>query len=213
MRFIKYCLLALVIAFPAAAQENLHLGSLSWAITSGDGENGDLDFDVDATALTGEYFVSEKVSLGITFEYYEEQYDFYADNDLCETDSLQLGVAYHARRANILAGTGKGYSVGIRSDDRSTDCRDDNGFASSDDETTEYIDFKYDRGLGNGLTFRAYLLTDIDDFLDDREIGLGLTKIFGDQIGISALYAISESTEYSFDVDSSVFEVSASFYF
>jgi hypothetical protein len=45
------------------------------------------------------------------------------------------------------------------------------------------------------LTFRAYLLTDIDDFLDDREIGLGLTKIFGDQIDISALYAISESTE------------------
>ena len=60
---------------------------------------------------------------------------------------------------------------------------------------------------------RQYLLTDIDDFLDDREIGLGLTKIFGDQIGISALYAISESTEHNLDVDSSVFEVSANFYF
>jgi len=106
MRFIKYCLLALVIAFPAAAQENLHLGSLSLAITSGDGDDADQDtFDFDAIALEGEYFVSEKVSLELSFQNFETKYGASYFNDTCERDSRQWGARYHTSRANIQAGT------------------------------------------------------------------------------------------------------------
>jgi hypothetical protein len=217
MNILKYCLLVFLGAFPVAAQESLHQGSVSYAITSGDGEDGELDTDVDTTAFEGEYFVSDKVSLKLGLLDHQIQYDFYLDNELCQTDKLELGATYHSSRVDVLAGTGGGYSVGVRTSDASTDCKSDipEVQTSTPDETNEYFDFTYGRGLGNGLSFEAYLSTNVDDLFDDRAIGLGLTQTFGSNFGLSGTYVTSETAEddYGFTQDSTVFRISASYYF
>jgi len=217
MNVLKYCLFVSLVAFPVAAQESLHQGSVSYAITSGDGEDGDLDTDVDTTTFEGEYFVSDKVSLELNFLDHEIQYDFYLDNELCQTDKVELGATYHSSRVDVLAGTGAGYSVGVRTSDTSTDCKSDvpDSQTSTSDEPNEYFDFTYGRGLGNGLSFEAYLSTNVDDLFDDREIGLGLTQTFGSNFGLSGTYVTTEAAEDDlvYTQDSTAFRISASYYF
>ena len=217
MNILKYCLFASLLAFPVAAQESLHLGSVSYAITSGDGEDGELDTDVDTITFEGEYFISDKVSLKLGFLDHETQYDFHFDNELCQTDKLQLGATYHSMRVDVLAGTGTGYSVGVRTSDGSTECKSDipESDTSTPGETNEYLDFTYGRGLGNGLSFEAYLSTNVDDLFDDRTIGLGLNQTFGSNFGLSGSYVTTEAAEddFGYTQDSKVFEVSASYYF
>tara|TARA_B110000971_G_scaffold220141_1_gene262918 strand:- start:226 stop:879 length:654 start_codon:yes stop_codon:yes gene_type:complete len=217
MNILKYCLFASLLAFPVAAQESLHLGSVSYAITSDDGEDGELDTDVDTTTFEGEYFVSDNVSLELGFLDHETQYDLHYDNELCQTDKLQLGATYHSMRVDVLAGSGTGYSVGVRTSDESTECKSDvpDEDTTTQDETNEYLDFTYGRGLGNGLSFEASLSTNVDDLFDDRAIGLGLTQTFGSNFGLSGSYVTTETAKdaFGYTQDSTVLKISASYYF
>jgi len=107
-------------------------------------------------------------------------------------------------------------SIGLKTKNASIDCKDDDGpYSKTNDVFNEYVDFRYVGGLGNGLSFEAYLASNVDTFLDDRQMGLGFNKVFGSNLGISGYYGIHETDEDLFysGADYDYFKVSANFYF
>ncbi len=202
----KYAVASLLAAFvltfsnPVFAKSELHKGSINFGSSQFDGDervSGNTHgFENSSSAVGAEFFLTEQVSFNISKDTAKQDYSTSRLNNLtCDIDTTALGLRLHSSRVNYRDGTGTGLSIGILSVDGKADCEDDYFIYPTIDSDSESIVFTWEKGVGNGEIVSLSLVSDTDDFLDDRRFSFGLSKILNNDIFVGIGVYIAETAE------------------
>lgn len=176
--FSTTCLLTGV----AHAAEPKVVLSVGYLDISGDVElsSGTADFDGDATALNGRFYVSDNLALSAGIREDSGELTLNGTKIEPENEEIEFGVQYvFGGRVDNFLGEGVEHRAGLLFQDA-----EQTSTNPTPSQNYTGIHYAYSKGFGNGVVGTIDAVVDSEDFLDHRDISFELSKNLTKTVGV-----------------------------